>query len=94
MRAVLAVVMAASSAVIGVLLVRARRPLGVAPGVTLIWTVAGAVIAETASILWAGVPVSPWLPLSAGFGLGLFAGLFSGRRPPPSHPRHPPRPPR
>ncbi|MCL4495716.1 MAG: hypothetical protein M1294_12980 [Firmicutes bacterium] len=82
MRTVLALAIAASSAVIGAILGRSRRPKG---PIHVIWTMIvaaiGAVIAETASILWVGPPPEGWQPLVGGLFIGVMAGIFSGKKP-------------
>ncbi|MCL4319245.1 MAG: hypothetical protein M1596_05090 [Firmicutes bacterium] len=84
MKTILALAIAASSAIIGGILGRSRRPRG---PVHVVWTMIvaaiGALVAETASILWVGPPAQGWQPLVGGLFIGVMAGVFSGKKPDP-----------
>lgn len=79
-----------SSAAVGTFLVRSWRPFGIRPGIALAVSAAAALVAEGASVVWVGVPVTPWEPVAAGLALGAFAGWVSGRKP-PQGPEEPPK---
>lgn len=50
---------------------------------TMIVAAIGALVAETASILWVGPPAQGWQPLVGGLFIGVMAGVFSGKKPDP-----------
>ncbi len=81
MTAVLAVVIAMASAVLGALAIgtTGRRPVRwriLLPAVAI-----GALVAEGASVLWIGPPGSPLEPGFDGLLMGLVLGWVAGRRP-------------
>ncbi len=93
MRTVLALVIAMSSSVIGAVVGRSRRPYGrYSVGHVILISVAAVLVAEGGTVLWVGAPQSVLQPVVGGLILGLVAGFFSGRKPPPPDQLPPSRP--
>jgi CHASE2 domain-containing sensor protein len=84
MRAVLAVVIAMASAVLGGIVTGARSSRTRWP-LLLVGVALGGLVAEGLSVLWMGAPDSPLLPGVDGLALGLLVGWLQGR--PPRRPR-------
>ncbi|MCY0908245.1 MAG: hypothetical protein C7B44_11140 [Sulfobacillus thermosulfidooxidans] len=80
MRTALALIIAATSAIVGAIVVRARRPTGPVPmGWVMIVAALGALVAEVSTILWVGPPRGVWQPAIGGVLIGVMAGIFSAR---------------
>ncbi|MDA8206711.1 MAG: hypothetical protein M0Z36_11630 [Thermaerobacter sp.] len=95
MKTVLALAIAVSSAVIGAVAGRSRRPLGrYSMGQVIMISVVAVLVAEGGTVLWVGAPGSVVQPVLGGLALGFVAGFFSGRKPPPPDQLPPSRPPR
>lgn len=81
MRTLLALVIAASSAVVGAVLGRSRRPAGpIAMPWVMVVAALGALVAELSTILWVGAPLQVWQPAIGGALIGVVSGVFSGRK--------------
>ncbi|MCY0864801.1 MAG: hypothetical protein OWQ57_07620, partial [Sulfobacillus sp.] len=94
LKTVLALLLALSSAVIGAVFGKSRRPFGgLRLGIVIGVSVLAALIAEGGTVLWVGPPASPLQPVLGGMVLGFVAGFFSGRKPPPPDQLPPRRPP-
>jgi hypothetical protein len=85
MRAVLALVIAGLSSVLGALLTGRRATLVLSWGWILGLAAAGALVAEAITVLWTGPPASALAPGVDGLGLGMVVGWIAGR---PRRPRH------
>ncbi len=84
---------AVSSAVIGAVAGRSRRPMGHFSVWQVILISVGAVlVAEGGTVLWVGAPQTVLQPVLGGLGLGFVAGFFSGKKPPPPDQLPPTRP--
>lgn len=93
MRTVLALLLALSSAVIGAVAGRSRRPMGrFSMGQVILISVAAVLVAEGGTIVWVGPPSAVVQPVLGGLALGFVAGFFSGRKPPPPDQLPPTRP--
>lgn len=93
MRDVLALLIAVSSAVIGSVAGRSRRPLGrYSMGQVILISVVAILVAEGGTILWVGAPSTVLQPVLGGAVIGFVAGFFSGRKPPPPDQLPPTRP--
>ncbi|MCL5116890.1 MAG: hypothetical protein M1272_07050 [Firmicutes bacterium] len=89
----LAFLLALSSAVIGAVAGRSRRPMGrFSMGQVILISLAGVLVAEGGTIVWVGPPGSVLQPVLGGLALGFVAGFFSGRKPPPPDQLPPTRP--
>lgn len=84
MKTILALILAATSGIIGAFVVRARRPLSAIPMMQLlIVVVIAALVAEGGTIVWVGAPNHPLQPIIAGLFLGAVAAYFGGKKIPP-----------
>lgn len=84
MKTVLALLIAASSAVIGAVAGRSRRPWGrYSMWRVIAISVVAVLVAEGGTVVWVGAPASVLQPVLGGLALGFVAGFFSGRKPPP-----------
>lgn len=84
MRIVLALVAAMAASVIGVLLGRRQRPLGLRRlALVIVVAAVAAGVAETGTILMSGAPRWILQPMISGVVLGWVAAFFSGRKPRP-----------
>ncbi|NMP21215.1 hypothetical protein [Sulfobacillus harzensis] len=93
MKTVLALLLALSSAVIGSVVGRSRRPMGrFSMGQVILIALAAVLVAEGGTIVWVGPPDSVFQPVLGGLVLGFVAGFFSGRKPPPPDQLPPNRP--
>lgn len=93
MTAILALLIALSSAVIGTVAGRSRRPLGhYSVWRVILISVVAVLVAEGGTVLWVGAPHNVVQPVLGGLALGFVAGFFSGRRPPPPDQLPPTRP--
>ncbi|MCY0900330.1 MAG: hypothetical protein OWU33_15645 [Firmicutes bacterium] len=93
MKTVLALLIALSSAVIGAVAGRSRRPMGrLSVWQVILISVLAALVAEGGTVVWVGPPQSVWQPVLGGLALGFVAGFFSGRKPPPPDQLPPSRP--
>lgn len=93
MRTILALVIAASSAVIGAVAGRSRRPMGrYSVWQVILISVVAVLVAEGGTVMWVGAPESVLQPVLGGLALGFVAGFFSGRKPPPPDQLPPTRP--
>ncbi len=93
MKTVLALVIAVSSAVVGTVAGRSRRPLGrYSVGRVILIAVVAVLVAEGGTVFWVGPPGSVVQPVLGGLTLGFVAGFFSGRKPPPPDQLPPKRP--
>ncbi len=93
MKTILALLLALSSAVIGAVAGRSRRPMGrFSMGQVIIISLVAVLVAEGGTIVWVGPPSSVFQPVLGGLALGFVAGFFSGRKPPPPDQLPPSRP--
>jgi len=89
----LSLLIAISSAIIGSVLGRSRRPAGrFSVWQVILIAVVAALVAEGGTVLWVGVPTTVLQPVLGGLALGFVAGFFSGRRTPPPDKLPPHRP--
>ena len=86
MRAVLAIVIAVMSAVLGAVVVASRSSTPVRWTMLLVSVALGALVAEGATVFWTGAPASALPPAIDGVVLGGLIGWVAGRRrrPPPA----------
>lgn len=93
MKTILALLLALSSAVIGSVAGRSRRPMGrFSMGQVILISLGAVLVAEGGTIVWVGPPSSVFQPVLGGLALGFVAGFFSGRKPPPPDQLPPSRP--
>ena len=93
MKTLLVLLIAMSSAVIGTVAGRSRRPFGAYPlGRTIAIGVLAILVAEGGTVIWVGPPTTVFQPVIGGLVLGFVAGFFSGRKPPPKDELPPTRP--
>lgn len=86
-------VIALSSAVVGAVFGRSRRPLGrYSVWQVIVISVIATLVAEGATVFWVGPPASVLQPVLGGLVVGVVAGFFSGRKPPPPDQLPPNRP--
>lgn len=89
----MALVIGMSSAVIGAVAGRSRRPYGrYSVWQVIVISVAAVLVAEGGTVVWVGAPHSVLQPVLGGLALGFVGGFFSGRKPPPPDQLPPNRP--